>query len=418
MNHVRRRLMLAGLLAILPLRLRSAAAAHVVIVGGGFGGASCARVLRDLAPDIAVTLIEPRALFHTGVFSNSAVASLCALGDIVRGPATLQARGLKWMRETAVEIDPVLRKVRLSSGATLRADFLVVSPGVEMRWDTIDGLNARSSEHMPHAWLGDAQVPRLRQRLEAIRDGATLLVSAPANPYRCPPGPYERASLMAWRLAATQRRCKIIVADAKDDFSKRALFKLGWDTLYPGTVEWVSRASGGEVIAVDAAKGKVHLASGDVIHTDLASIIPPQHAATIARDAGLTDESGWCPVRPLNMESRLHNGVHVIGDAAAADPMPKSAFCANSQAKQVALSIAAKVRGDAPPAPTYLNTCYSLMAPDYAISVGNVFAIQGEHFTSLSSGTSALSGGRELRAREARYAQQLYHQITRDSFAS
>lgn len=419
MNRERRRLLLAGLGACWPLPVfaQKPASARVIVIGGGFGGASCARLLRGLDPSLCVSLIEPRAHFFTGPSSNAALASVCAEGDIVRGPGALVREGVQWIAQRAVSVDPILHEVRTADGQRHRADYLVLSPGVTMRWGHIEGLNASNSAQMPHAWLGDEQLGLLRRRIEALPDGATLAISAPANPYRCPPGPYERASLLAWRLAQTGRaRCKILLLDAKDDFSKRDLFQLGWDTLYPGRIEWVSRARGGEVLAVDTARGEVHLQSGERLRPDLVCAIPPQRAADVARQADLVDESGWCPVHPANFESTLHAGIHVIGDAAAAQPMPKSAFSANSQGKLVALAIHAAVRGLAAPEPRLVNTCYSLLAPDYAISVGGLYGVVSGRLSTLNDGMSPLGAARELRAREAAYARDWYRGITEDSF--
>ena len=421
MDRQRRSLLLAGLGALmLPLQSRAASSggkARVLIVGGGFGGSTCARTLRALAPDIGITLVEPRAHFYTGPSTNAALASVCSEGDIVRGPEKLAAIGVDWVQDRVTQIDPVTRRVRLAGGAMLQADRIVLSPGVAMRWDVIEGLDASTSERMPHAWLGDAQVPRLRERIDALRDGATFVISAPANPYRCPPGPYERASLIAWRLSSTARkRCKILLFDAKDDFTKRALFQVGWDTLYPGMIEWLPRAAGGEVVGIDAARNRLRLHNGETVRADLASVVPPQRAADIARASDLADESGWCPVHPANFESTRHAGIHVIGDASIAQPMPKSAFSANSQGKLVALAITAELAGRAPPEPLLVNTCYSLVAPDYGISVGGLYGVVSGRLSTLNDGMSPLAAPRELRSREALYAHEGYEQITRDTF--
>lgn len=409
-------LLAAALAGLVPRPLRAQVNARVLIVGGGFGGATCARFLRRLAPGIEVTLIEPRRWFFTGPFTNEAITGVCAEGDIVRGPQTLAVEGVRWLAARATSLDPPSRRVRTEDGALHDADKIVLSPGVALRWDRIEGLDAQTSEHMPHAWLGDAQVSSLRRRLASLRDGATVVIAAPPNPYRCPPGPYERASLMAWQLARTRKRIKILICDAKDDFSKRALFQLGWDNLYPGVIEWISRTEGGEVVAVDAKRGRLRLQNGSRIEAQLGCVIPAQKAARIAQLADLVDESGWCPVNPVNFESLRHRGIHVIGDAAAAHPMPKSAFSANSQAKLVALAIAAELSGGPPPEPRLINTCYSLLAPDYAISVGGVYDVASDRLSALHEGMSPLSAPREYRAREAAYAHDWYANITRDTF--
>ena len=416
----RRRHLLAGLAAAAlskPAFSLKPFHGRTIVIGGGFGGATCARTLRAASPMTSVTLVEPREHFFTGPSTNAALAGVCSEGDIVRGPAALEAQGVRWVRDRAVEIDPVARKVRVGSGEWLHADALVFSPGVAMRWDRIEGLDARRSDAMPHAWLGDGQVSRLRARIETLRDGATIAISAPPNPYRCPPGPYERASLLAWHLQQTERgRCKILLLDAKDDFTKRPLFQLGWDTLYPGMIEWVPRAKGGEVLQVDVPRSTLRLQNGERVRATLASVVPPQRAADIAQQADLTDESGWCPVRPDTFESTRHAGIHVIGDAAAAQPMPKSAFSANSQAKLVALWLAAHYTGAPRPVPLLVNTCYSLLAPDYGISVGGLYGVVSGRLSTLNDGMSPLGAAREFRAREAGYAHDWYEQITRDSF--
>ena len=418
----RRRLLLAGLglsgLMRSPVARSAANGPHVVVIGGGFGGASCARTLRRLAPQVRITLLEPRAHFFTGPSTNAALVGLCAEGDIVHGPGALAAEGIELRLDRAISIDPVTRRVRTASGATLEADRIVLSPGVAMRWDRVQGLAETMRDQMPHAWLGDTQVATLRRRIGALRDGATVAIVAPPNPYRCPPGPYERASLIAWHLRRGGRgRGKVLVLDAKDDFSKRPLFQLGWDTLYPGTVEWVSREKGGELAEVlDAPRNRLRLRNGSRVQADLVSLVPPQRAADIAVEGDLADESGWCPVNPASFESTRHRGIHVIGDACHAHPMPKSAFSANSQGKLVALSLAARFSGRAPPAARLVNTCYSLLAPDYGISVGGLYGVVSERLSTLNDGMSPLGAAREYRAREAAYAHDWYEQITRDSF--
>ena len=415
----RRRLLLAGLaMAAFAQAPRARTGPHVVVIGGGFGGATCARTLRRLSPDVRITLLEPRTHFFTGPSTNAALVGLCAEGDIVRGPGALAAEGIELRAERALGLDPVARIVRTASGARLAAERIVLSPGVAMRWDLVAGLPDAMREHMPHAWLGDAQVATLRRRIESLRSGATVAIVAPPNPYRCPPGPYERASLIAWRLRrGGNTRGKVVVLDAKDDFSKRPLFQLGWDTLYPGTIEWVARERGGELAEVlDARRNRLRLRNGSQVQADLVSLVPPQRAADIAVESDLVDETGWCPVDPATFESTRHRGIHVIGDACHAHPMPKSAFSANSQAKLVALSLAAQFAGSAPPDARLVNTCYSLLAPDFGISVGGLYGVVSGRLSTLNDGMSPLGAAREYRAREAAYAHDWYEQITRDSF--
>lgn len=387
---------------------------RVIVVGGGFGGATCALYLRRLAPGLQVRLFEPRRRFITGPLCNTMLVGLRDEASVSPTPAGLAAHGVDWQAQAVAQIDPVRLRVRAADGDWHSADRLVLAPGIELRWDRIEGLHAGNSERMPHGWVGDASLRALRQRLRALEEGATVLIGAPPNPYRCPPGPYERASLFAWALRG--RRAKILIADAKDDFSKRALFLQAWGEHDPGRIDWWPRAQGGEVLAVDTERGEVRLAGGERLQPDLACIIPPQQATALCREADLADATGWCPVQAANFESQRHAGVHVIGDAAAAHPLPKSAFAANSAAKLCALAIVAALQGRPPPVPRLLNTCYSFVAPQAAISVSGVYSGEGGRLSALAEGMSPLGGDADLRAREARDAQDWYATLLRDSF--
>jgi sulfide dehydrogenase [flavocytochrome c] flavoprotein subunit len=392
---------------------------RVIVIGAGFGGAACAKYLQFLSPQTQVLLVERRRAFFTGPFSNAVIAGLRTPQSITRRLTAIgRANRVTALHAEVTEVDPVTLRVTTASGRRYRADRLVLSPGIAMRWGFIEGLDAANSSAMPHAWLGDSQVLTLRERLRSVPDGGTIVVGAPPNPYRCPPGPYERASLMAYMLKRSGRsRTKIIIADAKDDFSKSALFKLEWDTLYPGVIDWISRAAGGELIRVDTNSGRVWMrGSGQPMKADLASVIPAQRAADVAVRADLVDESGWCPINADNFESLRHPGVHVIGDACLGAPIPKSAFAANSQAKLCASAIIAAHRGAAAPPPRLLNTCYSLVSATQAISVSGLYASEAGKLSIVSEGMSPLAGDEALRLREARQAQAWYENITADSF--
>jgi len=418
-RHLLRALGGIGLGAALPLTGRAAdLQARIVIVGAGFGGATCAKYLKRACPSASILLIDRRDRFFTGPFSNAAVSGLQPLARIERWSAdSARAHGVAYLADEVVAIDPVSRRLDTRRHGPLDADRIVLAPGIDLRWDVIEGLNADNSALMPHAWLGDAQLPLLHGRLAALSDGATIVIAAPQNPFRCPPGPYERATLMAWALRQRGlRRCKILIADAKDDFSKRGLFESEWARLYPGVIEWIPRASGGEVLAAEPRHGRLKLRSGDWVRADLASVIPPQHAASLAAQADLVDESGWCPVNPASFGSTRHAGIHVIGDAAVATPMPKSGFAANSQAKVCAAAIAAELQDRAPPPARLLNTCYSLVADDAAISVSGYYAAVEGRLSALSEGVSPLAGDATLRRQEAVQAEAWYRGLTTDSF--
>jgi sulfide dehydrogenase [flavocytochrome c] flavoprotein subunit len=424
MNRTRRSLLGAALAAAglgSPAPSRAASRTHVIIVGAGFGGATCAKWLHRLAPSADLTLIDARPSWATGPFTNLAIADGCDLARITRRTADIgRAHGVRTIVDEVIALDPAARSLRLRGGQTLRADRIIVSPGVAMRWGVIEGLTPELSGAMPHAWLGGPDVLALRDRIEAVPDGGTLVIGAPANPYRCPPGPYERASLIADTLLRTGRkRTKILIADAKDDFTKRALFLAEWDERYGSMIEWIPRAKGGEVVRVDATTGEVWLrGSSTPIVTDLASIIPPQQAAAIAVAGDLVDESGWCPVDPRSFESTRHAGIHVLGDATIAPPMPKSAFAANSQAKLAAAWIAAALAGRPAPDARIISTCYSLVARDAAISVSGFYSAASGRIAVVSEGVSPLTPPDGLRAREATQAHDWYDSISTDSFGA
>ncbi|HEY7493241.1 MAG TPA: FCSD flavin-binding domain-containing protein, partial [Candidatus Tectomicrobia bacterium] len=414
-----------GLVGSLPLvgmyarRVWTQTPARVVVVGGGFGGATCAKYIRRADSTIEVTLVEPHHQFVTCPFSNAVLVGLRDMASLTYSYDGLQQRhGVRVVHAAATELDPSTRRVRLDNGSTLAYDRLVLSPGIELRWGAIDGYDAAASEVFPHAWLAGPQTVLLRQQLEAMADGGLVVITAPEEPFRCPPGPYERASLMAHYLKTHKPHSKLLLLDAKDTFSKQELFRTGWARLYPGLLEWIPRSQSGRVVRVDTRAGTVHT-DFEEYKPAVANIIPPQRAAAIARAAGLDNGKGWCTVRASTFESAVHAGVHIIGDAAIAAPMPKSAFSANNQAKVCAAAVVALLRGQPAPVPALMNTCYSLVAPDYGISIAAVYRVVDDKIATVqgSSGVSPLDAPNETRALEAEYAKSWYANITADVFA-
>ena len=391
---------------------------RVVVVGGGFGGATCAKYIRRADAAVEVTLVEPRRQFITCPFSNAVIAGLRDMASITHGYESLRQRhGVRVVHASATAIDPVTHRVTLDDGSALAYDRLVLSPGVELRWGAIEGYDAAASEVFPHAWEAGPQTMLLRRQLEAMADGGLVLIAAPAEPYRCPPGPYERASLIAHYLKTHKPRSKLLILDAKNTFSKQELFRTAWERLYPGLIEWIPQSQSGRVVRVDP-RARTVSTDFDDYKPAVANIIPPRQAAAIARAAGLDDGKGWCPVRASTFESTVQGGIHIIGDAAIANPMPKSAFSANNQAKACAAAVVALLRGEAAPAPALMNTCYSLVAPDYGISIAAVYRVIDEKIVAVdgSSGVSPLHADAETRTLEAEYAISWYTNITADTF--
>ena len=390
---------------------------RVVVIGGGFGGATCAGYLRRLSSDIDVTLVERDTMFMTCPFSNAVLGGLYDMDFITHGYDSLRDdHGVKVVHDSAVDVDANAKKVRLAGGSSLDYDRLVVSPGIDLRWGAIEGYDEAASATMPHAWKAGEQTTILRKQLEAMPDGGVVIIAAPPNPFRCPPGPYERASLIAHYLKKHKPRSNILIYDAKPKFSKQPLFEQGWAALYPGMIEWISESDGGAIDAVDVKARTVNPTFGDPQKGDVINVIPPQKAGMIAEIAGLADESGWCSVDQRTFESKAHKDIHVIGDASIATPMPKSGFAASSQGKVCATAIVASLSGQEMPDPSYVNTCYSLVGPDYGISVAAVYRLGDNGIAAVAGagGVSPKDADAEFRVAESRYALGWYQSITSD----
>lgn len=394
-------------------------AARVVVIGGGFGGATCARYLRRFDPSIQVTLVEKDAYYLTCPFSNTVVGGLQNIDSLEQTYDVLRDKyGVKVLQDTVTEIDPVARRVTLLNGHDLAYDRLVISPGIDFRWDEVEGMNAAASIIIPHAWKAGPQTLTLCGQLKAMADGGVIVIAPPDNPYRCPPGPYERASLIANYLKTHKPRSKILILDAKDTFSKQALFVQAWKQLYPGMIEWVKGSEGGRIYRVDAVQHSLYPEIGDPVSADVINFIPPQQAGAVVQTAGLVNADGWCPVDQRTFASSLQPDIHVIGDAAIAGKMPKSGFAANSQAKVCAAAIVCELGGTSLPDPSYVSTCYSLVAPEYGISVTAVYRLKDGEIVRVdgSGGVSPINASAEYRKKEARYARGWYQSITQDVF--
>ncbi len=396
---------------------------HAVVIGGGFGGAVAAKYIRKLDPSIKVTLLEPNTTYVTCPGSNWVIGGLRDMHSITfTYDQFASTHGVNVVHEWATAIDPTARQVKLKGGDSIAYDRLVVSPGIDFRWDSIEGYDQQATEWAPHAWQAGPQTALLRKQLESMRDGGTFLIAPPANPFRCPPGPYERVSLVANYLKTHKPKSKVLILDAKAKFSKQSLFTQGWEELYGyGTdnnslIEWIP-APEGSVVAVDAKK-RIAIAGDleEAFEADVLNVIPPQTAGSIAHTAGLTDASGWCPVDAKTFESAIHKNVHVIGDASIASPMPKSGYAANSQAKVAAAAIVDLLNDREPGTPSWVNTCYSLVGPSYGISVAMVYALTADGKVGTVNGAGGLTPKDGDREREAIFAESWWNNITDDMF--
>ena len=406
-------LKLAAAAGLAPSVVSAQGAAKVVVVGGGFAGATCARWLKKLEPTLVVTLVEANATYTACPFSNDVLTGQRDLLQQQFGYDGVVRSGVVLAHSAATAIDPAAKTVTVADGGKLSYDRLVVAPGVDMNWTALPGYTEAAAEKMPHAWKAGPQTVLLRRQLEAMEDGGLVVIAAPAVPYRCPPGPYERAGLIAWYLKAKKPKSKVLILDAKDAFSKQRLFLNAWAQLYPGMVEWVPLSQGGNVTSVDPATLTV-MTDFDKYKAAVANVIPPQRAGAIATQSGVADRTGWCPIEPVAFESTLQPGVHVLGDAGIMGAMPKSAFAANAQAKVCAAAIVARLAGRAPLEPKLVNTCYSLAAPDYGFSIAGVYHPDKGQLLEVpgSGGISPIDADAGFRQQEARYAESWFRTIT------
>jgi sulfide dehydrogenase [flavocytochrome c] flavoprotein subunit len=393
--------------------------ARLVVVGGGFAGATAAKYARLYNKDLDVTLVEALKEYVSCPFSNEVLSGERDMKSLTFGYGGLAKHGVTVVNDEVTDIDSEKKSVKTKGGKSLAYDYLIVAPGVDFKWGALAGYDEAASEVWPHAWKAGPQTVLLRKKIEAVPDGGLFLIVAPANPYRCPPGPYERAAQVAHYFKHHGKaKAKVLILDPKDAFSKQGLFTAGWKHNYGDMIEWKSASQGGKVEEVDAKAGIIKT-EFEEYKPDAACVIPPHGAGKIAVKAGLTDEKGWCPVNQATFESKKAKDVYVIGDAAIAGALPKSAYAATSQAKVAAATIAAKTLGVAVPKVAYTNTCYSLIAPDYGISVAGVYQLNAEGVivdVQGAGGVSPADASLETRAREAVYGLSWYKNIMADTF--
>ena len=388
---------------------------RVVVIGGGFGGATAAIYLKKMDPNIEVILIEKNLLYATCPFSNTVISGMNKFSYILKSYKYLEKRDIKVIHDLAIEIDASNKKIKLNSGIVISFICCIVSPGIDFDYESIIGNSTKIQNRIPHAWRAGFQTQLLRKQLVAMPNGGTFLISPPPNPFRCPPGPAERISLIADYFKKNKPKSKIIVLDPKDKFGKQSLFKEGWAKLYPNMIEYRNSAEFGTVREVVADK-MVLVTDIDEVKGDVINLIPGQKAGRIAFNSGLVNQSGWCPVNHATFESKLEKDVYVIGDASISSPMPKSGVSAYSQAKVCAAAIVSSLNGEILTNPKFINYCYSLVSPDYGISVVKVYEFNGENIKLIdgAGGKSPPNQTNKFRRLEAQYAEGWYKTITKE----
>ena len=389
---------------------------RVVVIGGGAGGATAARYIAKGAKGaIDVTLVEPSRSYYTCFFSNLYIGGFRQLSSIAHSYGTLaSAYGINVVHDWAVGIDRDARRVTLAGGAVLPYDRLILSPGIDFVDGAVPGWDVAAQNKMPHAYKAGSQTELLKAQIEAMPEGGTFAMVAPPNPYRCPPGPYERISMVAHLLKQTNPTAKIIVADPKPKFSKMGLFQEGWANHYAGMVDWIGADFGGGNVEVNADEMTVTI-DGEVTKVDACNVIPAMKAGRICEMAGIT-EGNWAPVSGHTMQSRLDENIHVLGDATNQGDMPKSGFSANSQAKVAAMAVRGALTGSKVFPAKFSNTCWSLIATDDGVKVGATYEATDEKIAKVDGFISQT--GEDADLRKATYEESIgwYAGITSDMF--
>lgn len=389
---------------------------QVVIVGGGAGGATAARHIAEGSKGaIGVTLVEPTRTYYTCFFSNLYLGGFRDFASLGHSYGKLAAEyGVNVVHDWAVGIDRGARTVSLASGAVLAYDRLILSPGIDFVEGSVEGWGVAAQNRMPHAYKAGSQTELLKAQIGAMPQGGVFAMIAPPNPFRCPPGPYERISMVAHALKQSNPTAKIIVADPKEKFSKQGLFEEAWANHYAGMVEWIGPNFGGNKVSVDPEAMTVTI-DGEATKVDVCNVIPGQKAGRICEIAGVTD-GNWAPVNPHSMQSRADENVFVLGDASAQGDMPKSGFSANSQAKVAAMVVRGALTGSKVFPAKYSNTCWSLLDTDDGVKVGAAYEPTDEKIASVEGFISKTGEPADLRKATFEESLGWYAGITSDMF--
>lgn len=388
---------------------------HVIVVGGGAGGATAARyIANDSKGEVAVTLIEPTRTYYTCFFSNLYLGGFKSMDDLGHSYGGLAAGGVNVVHDWAVGVDRAGKTVTLAGGATLSYDKLVLSPGIDFVEGAVEGWDLTSQNAMPHAYKAGSQTELLKSQLMAMPQGGTFAMVAPPNPYRCPPGPYERVSMVAHFLKENNPTAKIIVADPKEKFSKMALFQEGWANHYEGMIDWIGSDFGGDNVSVDPDAMTLSI-DGEVINVDVCNVIPAMKAGRIAEIAGVTD-GNWAPVNAIDMSSKADADVYVLGDSSQQGDMPKSGFSANSQAKVCANAIRGALTGSRVFPAKFSNTCWSLIDTNDGVKVGATYEATDEKIAKVDGFISATGETADVRQTTYEESEGWYAGITADMF--
>jgi NADPH-dependent 2,4-dienoyl-CoA reductase/sulfur reductase-like enzyme len=394
-------------------------AGKVVIIGGGAGGATVAHYLKQGSPKLDVTIVELNKRYTTCFFSNLYLGGFRSYDSLVHSYDGLTKLGVRIVNDTATDIDTAKKTVKLKGGRTLAYDNLVLSPGIDFKWESVPGYSAEVAQKMPHAYKPGAQTQLLKKQLENMADGGVVVMVNPPGPYRCPPGPYERMCMIAHYLKTKKPKSKLVVLDPKKDIiSKGAVFKEAFEGVYKDVIEFnlSNDIDSHAVVKLDPKTMEIETKAGKKVKAAVANIIPAQKAGEIAARAGVT-EGDWCPVNGEDFSAKKVKDIYVLGDASIAADMPKSAFSANSQAKVVANAIEAGLAGKQKFPARYRNTCWSMVAPNNSVKVGANYTPKEGKLAAADSFVSKPGEDAALRKQTFEESLGWYSGIVADIFA-
>ena len=410
---------LGGLIGFPLLRgVRAEYKPRIVVIGGGFGGGSCLRYLDSFSDKLDLILIEKNRNYYTCPFSNYVLGGFRDINKNKFNYGNLKKRGINVINKKVLLIDSEKKKILLED-ASLNYDWLVLSPGISFKWDGIEGFDKHQATKFPIGWSGGRDILKIFKKVQSLSSGSKVVIVPPDYPYRCPPAPYERASMIAYFLKMRKINAKILILDCKDDFTKSKLFFRAWEKLYPDMIEWIPKSKGGKVVRIDSKENQIILESGQNIKADILNVIPEQKASDLIRNSGLIN-GDWCRINPKTFELESNKNIHVIGDSIDAGDMPKSAFSANSQGKACAENLINIIFQKKLSNPVFLNTCYSLAAERYGFAISSWYRVSSvdDRIVSLGSKSSPLKWDRDLGKREAHESYQWYTSITDEIFGS
>ena len=398
--------------------LRAQYKPRVVVIGGGFGGGSCLRYLDSFSDKLSLVLVEKEQNYYTCPFSNYVVGGFRKINKNQFNYDKLENRGIKVLRRKVTFIDSDKKKIFFADG-NIVYDYLILSPGVSFKWNDIDGFNKNLTNKYPVGWTGGQDVQKIYKKIDSLDDGSKIVIVPPDYPYRCPPAPYERASLIANFLKKKKINSKILIFDCKNSFTKSELFFSAWNKLYPDMIEWIPKSKGGKIIKLDPQENLITSESGQKIKADFLNIIPNQKASDLISNSNLISDD-WCKVNPKTFNLENHKKIFALGDSIDGGDMPKSAFSANSQAKVCAENLLNTIFEKRLLNPVFLNTCYSLAAENYGFAISSWYRVSNydNRIVSLGSRSSPTKSENALRIKEAKESYQWYESITDEIFGT